>query len=67
MKLFKRIKAACYVNDPQFTSVTILTILTEMACVTSHRNIPWWGYVVGGLFWPTMLLIINFITPIEKE
>lgn len=66
-KLMHRLRAACRTNEPQATTVSVLTVLNLLACVVRDGTTPWWLWAVAALFWPAFAFAGNFAEPVPKE
>ena len=57
---FKKLGAACRLNEPQIITTIGLTALNLVACASAEYC--HWGVWVGaGLFYPILVVIINLI------
>jgi len=62
--MISRIRAACRTNEPQFTSVLMMTAFNGLACVNAES----WALIVGSLiFWPAIAFLGNLIHPIPVQ
>lgn len=60
-----RLKKACVTNDIQISSVTMLTAINIIVCISVHA--PKSLYIFMILFYPVLAFIANLIDPIPKE
>lgn len=58
-----RIRAAFHTNEPQSTSVALMTLLNLAACA-GREHAPLWLWLFAGLFWIAVAFGFNLISPI---
>lgn len=60
-----RLRAALRTNEPQATSVCMLTALNLVTCAQrGWEGTPWWLWLCAGGFWVSLAYAINLIDPI---
>jgi len=64
---FGRVKDAFHTNEPQVTSVVMLSLLMLAACGQRSGDVPLFMWLVCGLFWPSLAFVFNLLSPIPRR
>ncbi len=62
--MLSRIKQACRTNEPQCSSVVLLTLL-NVAAMAGSSSVG--GWTVAALLWPTIAFVGNVVSPIPAD
>jgi hypothetical protein len=66
-KITKRIKAALRTNEPQASTVILMTVLSLFAALSGTRALNPYLVAFSVLLWPAFAFIANLVDPIPES